>query len=85
MKSLLRKHGRILKYIAVGVTCFSVQFAALTALIHLALYRPLANSIAFAASAQLNFMLSSKLTWGDRPARGWRSVERDIKLPCESD
>ena len=93
MKSLLRKHGRILKYIAVGVTCFSVQFAALTALIHLALYRPLANSIAFAASAQLNFMLSSKLTWGDRPARGWRSVGRRwaayngtalLSLACDS-
>jgi putative flippase GtrA len=93
VKSLLRRHGRILKYIAVGVTCFSVQFAALTALIHLALYRPLANSIAFAASAQLNFMLSSKLTWGDRPARGWRSVGRRwaayngtalLSLACDS-
>ena len=34
----------------------------------------LANSLAFAVSAQLNFLLSSRLTWGDRPAGGWRDT-----------
>jgi putative flippase GtrA len=70
MKSLLRKHARLLKYVGVGVTCFSLQFILLTTMVHLDIYRPLANSVAFAISAQLNFLLSSKLTWGDRPARG---------------
>src|ERR1700677_74575 len=69
---LLRKNIRIQKYVAVGVTCFSVQFILLTTIVHLGIYRPIANSAAFAVSAQLNFLLSSKLTWGDRPARGWR-------------
>jgi putative flippase GtrA len=43
-------------------------------MIHLGIYRPVGNSAAFAVSAQLNFLLSSRLTWGDRPARGWRQV-----------
>jgi putative flippase GtrA len=72
MMPSLRKNIRILKYIAVGVTCFSVQFILLTAMIHLGVYRPIANSAAFAVSAQLNFLLSSRLTWGDRPVSGWR-------------
>ena len=59
---------------AVGITCFSVQFILLTITVHLGVYRPLANSAAFAASAQLNFLLSAKLTWRDRPARGWRHM-----------
>jgi putative flippase GtrA len=72
MTPLLRKNIRVLKYVAVGATCFSVQFILLTMMVHLRIYRPIANSAAFAASAQLNFLLSSKLTWADRPARGWR-------------
>jgi glycosyltransferase involved in cell wall biosynthesis/putative flippase GtrA len=72
MTPLLRRNARILKYVAVGVTCFSLQFILLTAMVHLGTYRPIANSAAFAVSAQLNFLLSSKLTWGDRPTRGWR-------------
>ena len=72
MTPLLRKNARILKYVAVGITCFSVQFILLTTIVHLGIYRPIANSAAFAVSAQLNFLLSSKLTWSDRPAHGWR-------------
>jgi putative flippase GtrA len=74
MALLVRRHMRVLRYVGVGLTCFSVQFILLTAMIHLGAYRPVANSAAFAVSAQLNFLLSSKLTWGDRPARGWRHI-----------
>lgn len=74
MKALVQKNSRILKYATVGITCFLVQYAFLTALVHAGTYRPLANSLAFAVSAQLNFLLSSRLTWGDRPAGGWRDT-----------
>jgi putative flippase GtrA len=82
-----------LKYVAVGGTCFFVQVTLLTLMIHLSVYRPLANSLAFAVSAQLNFLLSSRLTWGDRPARGWRQASRRwaayngtavVSLACDS-
>ena len=68
MKSILGKPIRLIKFAAVGGTCFLVQFLLLTGLDHLGVYRPLANGISFAASAQLNFALSSALTWADRPA-----------------
>jgi putative flippase GtrA len=68
MKSILGKRIRLIKFAAVGGTCFLVQFMLLTGLDHLGVYRPLANGISFAFSAQLNFALSSALTWADRPA-----------------
>jgi putative flippase GtrA len=68
MKSVLGKRIRLIKFVAVGGTCFLVQFLLLTGLDHLGVYRPLANGISFAVSAQLNFALSSVVTWGDRPA-----------------
>ena len=36
--------------------------------------RPVANAVGFAVSAQLNFLLSSKVTWRDRPISGWRDT-----------
>lgn len=74
MKSFLRSHQRIVTYLAVGITCFSLQLVLLSALVHLAVDRPLANSVAFGISAQVNFLLSSKVTWGDRRAAGWRTI-----------
>lgn len=68
MKFILGKRIRLVKFVAVGGTCFVVQFLFLTGLVHLGVYRPLANGISFAISAQLNFVLSSALTWADRPA-----------------
>jgi putative flippase GtrA len=82
-----------MKYLAVGIICFSAQLIILTAMVHLGAYRPLANTAAFAASAQLNFLLSSKLTWRDRPACGWRHTGRRwaaynatalLSLTCDS-
>jgi putative flippase GtrA len=74
MKNFLNNRRRVVTYLAVGAACFSVQFILLTLLVRLGAYRPVANSAAFGASAQLNFLLSSRLTWRDRPAHGWRSV-----------
>jgi putative flippase GtrA len=68
IKSILGSHIRLIKFAAVGGTCFLVQFLLLTGLDHLGVFRPLANGISFAISAQFNFILSSALTWGDRPA-----------------
>jgi putative flippase GtrA len=76
MKPALRDRRRLMIYVAVGATCFCLQFAVLATLVHASVNRPLANSAAFALSAQLNFLLSSKLTWSDRPAGGRRVIAR---------
>jgi putative flippase GtrA len=65
---------RVLVFVSVGVICFAFQFVLLTLMVHLAVYRPVANAVAFAISAQLNFLLSSRLTWRDRPVAGRRGA-----------
>jgi putative flippase GtrA len=59
-------------FLCVGAACFLTQYAALSAMAAAGTYRPLANALGFAISAQLNFALSARLTWRDRPsaARG---------------
>jgi putative flippase GtrA len=63
-----RFSARQLLFVCVGACCFLVQFGVLTALTAEGVYRPLANAIGFAISVQLNFAVSFKLTWRDRPA-----------------
>jgi putative flippase GtrA len=65
---LTRARKRIAVFAIVGVVCFAVQLALLTFMVHLGAYRPVANAVAFTISAQLNFLLSSRVTWRDRPA-----------------
>jgi putative flippase GtrA len=65
---------RLLMFVAVGLTCFLVQFILLSIMVRLGIYRPIANAVSFGISAQLNFLLSSRLTWGDRPAAGRRGT-----------
>jgi putative flippase GtrA len=60
---------RQLLFVSVGATCFIAQYCALTAMTAAGVYRPVANALGFVLSAQLNFVLSSRLTWGDRRAR----------------
>ena len=74
MRLLSPAQKRIAIFAAVGLTCFGAQLVILTLLARLGTYRPVANAIAFAVSAQLNFLLSSHLTWGDRPASGRRDT-----------
>jgi len=69
-----RGQKRIAIFAAVGAACFAVQLVVLTSLMHLGAYRPVANAVGFAVSAQFNFLLSSKLTWRDRPVSGWRGM-----------
>ena len=68
MRVLTRARKRIAVFAIVGVVCFAVQLALLTLMVHLGVYRPVANAVAFTISAQLNFLLSSRVTWRDRPA-----------------
>jgi putative flippase GtrA len=72
--SLARARKRLLVFAAVGASCFLVQFILLTAMAHLGMYRPLANAVSFAISAQLNFLLSTRITWRDRPSSGRRGT-----------
>src|SRR5260370_3611955 len=65
---------RILTFATIGGTCFLVQFALLSVMVHLGTYRPLANAVSFAISAQLNFLLSTRITWRDRPSAGRRGT-----------
>jgi putative flippase GtrA len=57
-------------FLCVGGACFLTQYAALTAMAAAGMYRPVANALGFAISAQLNFALSARLTWRDRPSAG---------------
>ena len=70
MRVLSHARKRIAIFAIVGIGCFAVQLALLTLMVHLGAYRPVANAVAFAISAQLNFLLSSRVTWRDRPAAG---------------
>jgi putative flippase GtrA len=70
MRLLSPGRKRILTFAAIGVTCFLVQFALLSIMVRFGLYRPLANAVSFAISAQLNFLLSTRITWRDRPSAG---------------
>jgi putative flippase GtrA len=74
MRLLSPARKRIAIFAAVGLTCFAAQLVILTILARLGVYRPAANALGFALSAQLNFLLSSRLTWGDRPAAGRRGA-----------
>jgi putative flippase GtrA len=59
---------RIIVFVAVGAFCFAVQLALLAIAVHAGAGRPAANGIGFALSAQVNFLLSTHLTWRDRKA-----------------
>jgi putative flippase GtrA len=74
MLSLSPAHKRILVFGAVGFTCFLCQFMLLSIMVRMGIYRPIANAVSFAISAQLNFLLSSRLTWRDRPVAGRRGT-----------
>lgn len=67
MVTVLMHRRRQLLFVCVGVTCFLAQYSVLTAMSAMGVSRPLANALGFLISAQLNFALSAKLTWRDRP------------------
>jgi putative flippase GtrA len=51
----------------VGVTCAIAQLSCLTLLIHLGIGHSPANLVALIGSVQLNFALSTRVIWSDRP------------------
>ena len=57
---------RLIRFGAVGSVCALFQLVVLSALVHLQLELHLANTLAFIVSTQLNFVLSSLITWRDR-------------------
>lgn len=66
---LWRALGRVprpIRFGAVGGTCALLQLLALEGLARLGLELHLANAIAFLLSTQVNFALSSAITWRDR-------------------
>jgi putative flippase GtrA len=65
---------RQLLFVLVGATCFLTQYGVLTVLAAAGINRPLANAVGFGLSAQLNFLLSSRLTWRDRRAHSARTL-----------
>ena len=73
-RRLMTRFSRQLRFIAVGGTCFVVQLTVLWGLIHLGLAGSFADAVAFLLSAQLNFVLSSLVTWRDRPAENAKSI-----------
>lgn len=73
MRTLLRRGRRQLLFLCVGATCFLVQYTALTAMAAAGTYRPAANALGFVIAAQLNFALSARFTWRDRPLTAART------------
>jgi len=69
---------RKLRFLLVGGVCFCLQYVLLRGLSGAGLARPVGNGLGFAASAQANFLLSSRFTWGDRPA-GVPEIWRDSR------
>jgi putative flippase GtrA len=61
------RRRRQLLFVGIGASCFLAQYGILTALSKAGVDRTLANALGFVLSAQLNFALSARLTWGDRP------------------
>ena len=67
---------RLVRFTLVGACCFAVQAGILLALRETGVPLTLANAVGFALSAQLNFVLSTYFTWGDRriPITGARTT-----------
>lgn len=70
--SLIDRVPRPLRFGAVGGSCAALQLLALALLVRLGVEPHGANVLAFALSTQVNFALSSVITWRDRRvAPGW--------------
>jgi putative flippase GtrA len=54
----------------VGAFCAAVQLSVLAGLVYLGLERHLANVVGGLVATQVNFALSARFTWSDRPVSG---------------
>jgi putative flippase GtrA len=66
LDTLIARTPRLIRFGAVGSTCALLQLLALGVLGHLGLELHVANILAFILSTQVNFALSSAITWRDR-------------------
>ena len=66
----MRRHRplllRLARFSTVGLICFAIQAGILLALRGAGMPDTLANAVGFLASAQVNFLLSTRFTWSDR-------------------
>lgn len=67
-------NSRPVSFLAVGAACAVVQLVLLAAFTELAGLGAFSNMLAFLVSGQVNFLLSTLLTWRDREAASWRST-----------
>src|SRR4051794_8042585 len=74
--TLVERIPRPIRFGFVGGTCAVLQLGLLFGLVHLGLERHAANVLAFLLSTQVNFALSSIVTWRDRqpPVSGRATV-----------
>jgi putative flippase GtrA len=60
---------RLVRFGAVGGSCAVLQLIALAALVRFGVNKHLGNGLAFFGSTQVNFVLSSLITWRERRGR----------------
>ncbi|HEV3174122.1 MAG TPA: GtrA family protein [Actinocrinis sp.] len=63
-----------MRFAAVGIVCFSLQYLVLRLFTAAGVPATAADALGFALSAQLNFTLSTLFTWGDRKGAFTSSV-----------
>lgn len=73
MRRLRPQLLRLARFSGVGLTCFAIQAGILLALKGAGTPGPLANAVGFLVSAQVNFLLSTYVTWADRRRSGARA------------
>ncbi|GAA2292201.1 hypothetical protein GCM10009853_055040 [Glycomyces scopariae] len=93
MRRLRPQAMRLARFSGVGLTCFAIQAGILLALGRTGVPGPIANATGFLASAQVNFLLSTYVTWSDRRlpraepwARRWLSFQATVavSLACNT-
>lgn len=73
IRQLVRRRQRLIVFAGIGALCFGFQYVLLVASVRAGLHPAWAcNAGAFLVSAQLNFVLSKKYTWRDRPTDNQR-------------
>jgi putative flippase GtrA len=70
MPVVLGQLPRLLRFALVGALCFGLQGVVLLSLERIGAAPPVANAAGFVLSAQVNFILSTVVTWSDHPAGG---------------
>ena len=69
---------RPLSFLIVGGACAALQLGLLFVLAEFAGVGAWSNALAFLASGQVNFLLSTLLTWRDRTSVSWRGTARGL-------